>query len=204
MAVKQWESMLRALQQTWSMAICSWKQNAQEKAEGNRKSVSRQTFYLRWWNPARRRSDGKAEFRQFSISPSNDPGYLVYQAMSCEGQETADGGIVPAKGMPSRRTITVKVADVYTKALGVNILLDWAAYKTLSLFSNLLKSKSEVNLMDNNCIPEDTLVATLKKRLLSIVQKIICVLFLPVLFLARVPIRQKLLHQFRKRSSLHQ
>lgn len=116
--------------------------------------------------PARRRSDGKAEFRQFSISPSNDPGYLVYQAMSCEGQETADGGIVPAKGMPSRRTITVKVADVYTKALGVNILLDWVAYKTLSLFSNLLKSKSEVNLMDNNnCIPEDTLVAALKKAI---------------------------------------
>ena len=86
--------------------------------------------------------------------------------MSCEGQETADGGIVPAKGMPSRRTITVKVADVYTKALGVNILLDWGAYKTLSLFSNLLKSKSEVNLMDNNnCIPEDTLVAALKKAI---------------------------------------
>ena len=108
-----------------SGAIARKAARSKEQANG---SYPEAVFVSMGGTPTARSKDGKAEFRQFSISPGNKSDY-IFTMSKCEGEDTASGGVAPKKGA-QRTSIVVPLSAGDLNDFAQSIIAEYTAYRT--------------------------------------------------------------------------
>lgn len=126
---------------------------SKEQANG---SYPEAVFISMGGTPTTRSRDGKAEFRQFLVSPGNKSDYIFIMS-KCEGEDTPLGGIAPKKGA-QRTNIVVSLSSGDIKDFAQSILAEYTAYRTrMCLAGQVLPNEecADISKADAKIFPGD-------------------------------------------------